>query len=539
MRHAVARLDDLKSGAMKLVHADRHRILLVRGAAGVYALDNACPHQGYGLAQGDLNGQLLTCQWHNWKFRVDDGECVLGEEDVRTYPVSVEDGQVFVDIVDPTPEEQRARLLPSLRRGIADDYSGQIARDVVRLLQASTNPAELVWEGIAWGAPRGEFGWGHSLAMAADCLRLVGGFDDDERAFPIVQALAGIAEVDHLRPPRPQPSAVRTLPLNPRSMFRALVEAQDQDGAEALMLGAIDLGVSVDELRTWCIDVVCDHHLSFGHGAIYVQKAFELLERLGVDRAATVLPHLVPAHVTGTREDLLPYMRPAMKAVNALDLDALAAAPDRVDTGWYDEGHRLRDALLAKGPTPIAAAATAVLEGAGIEGLLDTVVRTASERLLRHDPAVDFDPDHDFGWLDITHVMTYARAARWAWRIAPGPDTARLALFPVFMAHDSGRAEWRRDEPPAPVDIDEASAAAPDPNELLESAAKNQAGSFIVAAHIVKTAVAAVDEAAELDDRLPLAAAARFASSPRLERFVTAGTAEAISFLRTGSPPPR
>jgi nitrite reductase/ring-hydroxylating ferredoxin subunit len=268
MRHAVARLDDLRSGAMKLVHADHHRILLVRSATGVYALDNACPHQGYGLAQGDLNGGLLTCQWHNWKFRVDDGECVLGEEDVRTYPVFVEDGQVFVDIVDPTPEEQRARLLPSLRRGIADDYSGQIARDVVRLLQASTNPAELVWEGIAWGAPRGEFGWGHSLAMAADCLRLTGSFDDDQRAFPIVQALAGIAEVDHLRPPRPQPPAVRTLPLNPRSMFRALVEAQDLDGAEALMLGAIELGVTVDDVRAWCIDVVCDHHLSFGHGAI-------------------------------------------------------------------------------------------------------------------------------------------------------------------------------------------------------------------------------------------------------------------------------
>jgi len=41
MRHAVARLDDLRSGAMKLVHAGGHRILLVRSAGGVFALDNA------------------------------------------------------------------------------------------------------------------------------------------------------------------------------------------------------------------------------------------------------------------------------------------------------------------------------------------------------------------------------------------------------------------------------------------------------------------------------------------------------------------
>ena len=48
---------------------------------------------------------------------------------------------------------------------------------------------------------------------------------------------------------------------------------------------------------------------------------------MSADRAATVLPHLVPAHVTGTREDLLPYMRPAMKAVNEYFYARLIALP--------------------------------------------------------------------------------------------------------------------------------------------------------------------------------------------------------------------
>jgi len=275
------------------------------------------------------------------------------------------------------------------------------------------------------------------------------------------------------------------------------------------------------------------HHLSFGHGAIYTQKAFELIGHLGRERAISVLPHLVPMYNNGTREDLLPYMRPALKAIAQLDLAALAGAPDRRATGWHDDG-RLLDALLAPGDTPITFAARTVLDGAGVEGLLDTVVAAAAQRLLRHDPRVDFDNSYDFGWLDITHALTYANAVRWAWRAHPGEATARLALFTVFMAHDSGRAEWRNGGPFIAPDT-----VAPAPDDLLRDAAMNPAGSFIVCAHIIKTALAAVREATETGSDYPLAAARRFAVAPRLERFVTAGTAEAIEFVRSGNPPHR
>src|SRR5215216_4801112 len=148
-------LDDLGVGSMRLARAGDRRLCLVRTNDGVFALDHACPHEGYGLTQGTLDGNLLTCAWHNWKFRVDDGTCVLGEEDVRTHPVTVgADGSIAVTIRRPSPENERARLFPSLRRGIANDYVGQVSRDVVRLLRADANPGELIWEAVAYGAPR-------------------------------------------------------------------------------------------------------------------------------------------------------------------------------------------------------------------------------------------------------------------------------------------------------------------------------------------------------------------------------------------------
>lgn len=556
----VASLSDLPVGSMKHVRVGDHRVLLVRTSDGVSALDHACPHQGYGLTQGYLDAEagLVTCAWHNWKFRVDDGRCVLGEEDVRTHDVRIDGDDVHVEVHLPSAAQERERLLPSLRRGIKHQYNGQIARDVVRLLRADASPAELVWEGIAYGAPRGEFGWGHSLAVAADALEVLADYDGDERAFPIVNALAGVAETERRRPLRSQPAPVASLPADPEATFRQLVEAEDVDGAEALLLGALDAGMTAEQLRPWILGAVSEHHLSFGHMAIYTQKAYSLLDQLGHDRAATILPHLVPAIVWSTREDTLPYFRAATREVLALDPSALAAAPDRRSTGWVDDDGALRAAILeANGPVPVEAAARAVRDGAGVEGLLDTVALAISERLLRYDPAEELAPT-DFGWLDMTHVLTYADAARWAWRAEPGPDTARLALWTVLMAHDSGRAEKRRPwtavtpalEPKqgdlrAAVEAGAAEEAAAlalgldaeDAGRQLERAALSDlAGSFIVSAHLVKTAHAARREAAEVGSNLPLAAAARFCASPRVERFVGSSTAEAIHLAQRGTP---
>ena len=111
---------------MRMARSTATALCLVRTAAGVHALDHACPHEGYGLTQGELNGDLLTCAWHNWKFRVTDGACVQGEEGVRTHDVDVDDaGDVRVTITDPDPDVVRPRPLVSLRRGIANDYTGR------------------------------------------------------------------------------------------------------------------------------------------------------------------------------------------------------------------------------------------------------------------------------------------------------------------------------------------------------------------------------------------------------------------------------
>jgi nitrite reductase/ring-hydroxylating ferredoxin subunit len=522
---------DFPVDSLRMVRVGDRRICLVHTATGVHAIDNACPHEGYGLTQGSLAGNVLTCQWHNWKFRVDDGACVLGEEDVVSHPVTVsDDGTIAVTLATADPAAAYPKLVTSLRRGIERDYIGQVSRDVVRLLKLDANPGELVWEAIAYGAPRAEFGWGHSIASATDCLAMVDNYDGDARTLPIVQAISGISETERDRPVNPLPNPVATLPPHAASVFRSMVQAEDLDGAQALVRGAIAHGLGAHDLRPWFTSVVSDHHLSYGHGAIYAQKAFELLDYLGWERADTVLPHLVPTLVYGTREDTLPYMKPFMRSLAALDLGSLTER-DRV-ADWTDDG-RLLDAILntSNRTAAIDAAADALRSGAGVDGVLNVVTEAVSMRMLRYDTAGEFEFHDDFGWLDITHGLTYANAARWHHAHMPGPDTVRLALFSVFLAHWTGRHEWHTSiAPTVSVDLhttDIATAGL----ALQHEALGDRTSQFIVFAHAVKMSRAATQEAALVGSLLPLQATARFMREPRLERFVARTVTQSIDFI--------
>ncbi len=529
----VGHLDDLDVAAMKMVKVDGHRLCLVRTSEGVFALDQACPHEGYGLTTGELDGNLITCAWHNWKFRVNDGVCVLGEEDVRTHPVHVaDDGTLSVAFSEPDPAELRPKIMRSLRSGIEKQYVGQISRDVVRLLRADSNPGELIWEAVAYGAPRAEFGWGHSIASLTDCLSMVDRYDGDDRVLPIVQAIAGVAETERGRPVQPLPDPVTAVPGDARAEFRRLVEAEQLEPAQALLRGAIDSGHTADDLRPWFTDVISDHLLSYGHGAIYAQKAFQLLDRLGWDRADTVLPYLLPTIVYGTREDKLPYMQLFHRGTAQLDLALLSARASDPDPGWIDDG-RLLAALLGPDRTEAALATGAAIDaGASLDAVLDVVSSAVSERMLRYDPAGEFDFHDDFGWLDITHGLTYANAARWHLAHGePGADQVRLVLWTAFLANWTGRHEWH-------VGVADRAEIEPRSSDLVEYGRSLQHESlldgttaFIVHAHAVKMSVAATEEAVRLGSSTPLDATARFIAAPKLERFVAATVTRSVDFL--------
>jgi len=70
----VANRDELRPGECKVVSVDGKNMALYNIDDRFYATDNRCPHRGGPLGDGDLDGDIVTCPWHQWQFNVKSGE---------------------------------------------------------------------------------------------------------------------------------------------------------------------------------------------------------------------------------------------------------------------------------------------------------------------------------------------------------------------------------------------------------------------------------------------------------------------------------
>ncbi|CAN5903812.1 hypothetical protein BH23PLA1_BH23PLA1_38810 [soil metagenome] len=95
----LATLDDLPPGsALEIEHDGRiYAIFNVHGRISV--IDGICPHQGGPLAEGELQGTVVTCPWHGWQFDVQDGRSLLhGKIRQPVFEVKLEGRDVLVAV---------------------------------------------------------------------------------------------------------------------------------------------------------------------------------------------------------------------------------------------------------------------------------------------------------------------------------------------------------------------------------------------------------------------------------------------------------
>lgn len=94
----VFRVEDLPSGQVRHVKVGRKDIAVARVGDEFFALANVCRHAFAPLAEGFMDGFWVMCPWHGWRYDVRDGTTDHPDADVRTYPVRVVDGEVFVTV---------------------------------------------------------------------------------------------------------------------------------------------------------------------------------------------------------------------------------------------------------------------------------------------------------------------------------------------------------------------------------------------------------------------------------------------------------
>jgi len=93
----VCRNDELKPGQARSISllARPYAVFNVNGE--LYGMDASCGHMKANLASGRLHGDVVECLMHNWEYNVKTGQCLnMPDTRLRTFPVKVEDGEIWI-----------------------------------------------------------------------------------------------------------------------------------------------------------------------------------------------------------------------------------------------------------------------------------------------------------------------------------------------------------------------------------------------------------------------------------------------------------
>jgi nitrite reductase (NADH) small subunit len=98
-RVRVARVEDVPAGQGLVVQTGGRALALFNVDGTFYAIDNTCLHRGGPLGEGELEGRVVMCPWHAWRWDVTTGANVNNPAvKVACFPVSVERGEIFVEL---------------------------------------------------------------------------------------------------------------------------------------------------------------------------------------------------------------------------------------------------------------------------------------------------------------------------------------------------------------------------------------------------------------------------------------------------------
>jgi nitrite reductase/ring-hydroxylating ferredoxin subunit len=67
-------LEELHEGRGRYVELGRYQLAVFLSGGKPFVMDNYCPHAGGNLAGGVVEEGCAICPWHDWAFRLDNGQ---------------------------------------------------------------------------------------------------------------------------------------------------------------------------------------------------------------------------------------------------------------------------------------------------------------------------------------------------------------------------------------------------------------------------------------------------------------------------------
>ena len=95
----VASTGEIPAGQGRMFEVGGRQVAVFNVAGQFHAIDNVCEHQGGPLAEGELDGCIVTCPWHGWTYDVSTGASPDDPDTkVRRFDVKVDGSDVLVAV---------------------------------------------------------------------------------------------------------------------------------------------------------------------------------------------------------------------------------------------------------------------------------------------------------------------------------------------------------------------------------------------------------------------------------------------------------
>ena len=161
----VGSVEQLKESGCTVVTGGGHTIAVFHHDGQVRAVDNRCPHMGFPLDRGSVKDGILTCHWHHARFDLAGGGTFNPfADDVRTFPIIVLDGEVWVDPYPPRRDEGR-HWRGRLNNGLEHNIRLVIAKAVLGLQASGADHREPLRIGAQFGTNYSASGWGPAMSI--------------------------------------------------------------------------------------------------------------------------------------------------------------------------------------------------------------------------------------------------------------------------------------------------------------------------------------------------------------------------------------
>ncbi len=100
VKKSIGRVGDLDDAPLQGMTIEGRQILLAKLGDSYFATGNVCTHDRYWLSDGRMISVNVQCPCHGSMFSLKTGQVVHrpATDPVPVYPVTVENGEVFVDI---------------------------------------------------------------------------------------------------------------------------------------------------------------------------------------------------------------------------------------------------------------------------------------------------------------------------------------------------------------------------------------------------------------------------------------------------------